>query len=119
MHEFSVTQAAVEAALEQAEQAGFSTITDAYLRMGTISSIDPESIRMYWAEIAEGTAADRARLHFRRVPTECLCMDCRHSFLVEVDLRACPACGGSQVRAVDDEYLALEAIDIQREPVPG
>jgi hydrogenase nickel incorporation protein HypA/HybF len=112
MHEFGVTETALETALERAELAGAAQITDVHLTIGSVSSIDPESIRLYWDEIATGTIADRANLHFRRVPTESYCADCEHSFMVEANLHPCPKCGGQQVRAVDDEFLALEAIDI-------
>ncbi len=114
MHEFGVTQAALEAALERAEEACAAQITDVHLAIGTVSSIEPNSIRMYWNEIAEDTIAERAILHFRHVPTECYCADCRHQFVVEAGLLPCPACRSEQVRAIDDEFLGLEAIDVEK-----
>lgn len=114
MHEFGVTQAALEAALERAEEASAAQITEVHLAIGTVSSIEPNSIRLYWDEIAEGTIAEDAMLHFRRVPSECYCADCRHQFVVEAGLLPCPACGSEQVRAIDDEYLGLEAIDVEK-----
>lgn len=116
MHEFGVTQAAVEAALERAEQANAASITDVHLVIGTVSSIETDSIRLYWEDIAEDTLAEQAKLHFRCVPTDCYCSECEHAFVVEVDLCPCPRCGGQQVRAVNDEFLALEAIDIESIP---
>ena len=113
MHEFGVTQAAFEAALDRAEESSASKITDVHLAIGVVSSIERESIRMYWAEIAQDTIAERAVLHFRSVPVECRCADCSHVFSVESNLYSCPSCGSVQVRAIDDEYLALEAIDIE------
>jgi hydrogenase nickel incorporation protein HypA/HybF len=114
MHEFGVTQAALEAALERAEEACAAQITEVHLAIGTVSSIEPNSIRLYWDEIAEGTIAEDATLHFRRVPSECYCADCRHQFVVEAGLLPCAACGSEQVRAIDDEYLGLEAIDVEK-----
>jgi hydrogenase nickel incorporation protein HypA/HybF len=114
MHEFGVTQAALEAALARAEDACAAQITDVHLAIGTVSSIEPNSIRLYWDEIAEDTIAEDAMLHFRRAPSECYCADCRHQFVVEEGLLPCPACGSEQVRAIDDEYLGLEAIDVEK-----
>lgn len=116
MHEFGVTQAALESSLERAEEAGAAQITDVHLAIGTVSSIEPNSIRLYWDEIAEGTLAEHAILHFRRVPTECTCANCRHPFTVEAQIHPCPVCGSEQVRAIDDEFLALEAIDVEKLP---
>ena len=114
MHEFGVTQAAFEATLERAEASAASTITDVHLTIGVVSSIEQESILMYWAEIAQGTIAEHAALHFRYVPVECRCTDCGQTFAVESHLYPCPSCGSEQVHAIDDEYLALEAIDIEK-----
>lgn len=116
MHEFGVTQAALEAALDRAEEVYAAQITDVHLALGTVSSIEPDSIRLYWNEIAEGTIAERAVLHFRCIPTECYCADCRHQFVVEAGLLPCPACRSEQVRAIDDEFLGLEAIDVEKLP---
>jgi len=114
MHEFGVTQAALEAALERAEEIGAARITDVHLAIGMVSSIEPSSIRLYWSEISEDTLAEGATLHFRRVPTESVCADCGHRVMVEAEIPPCPACGGESVHAVDDEFLGLEAIDIEK-----
>jgi hydrogenase nickel insertion protein HypA len=116
MHEFGVTQAALEAALQRAEEASAAQITDVHLAIGKVSSIEPSSIRMYWAEISEDTIAERATLHFRRIPTECVCADCGNRLLVEDDIPPCPACEGAHIRAIDDEFLGLEAIDVEKLP---
>lgn len=117
MHEFGVTQAALEAALQRAEEASVAQISDVHLTIGKVSSIEPSSIRMYWAEISEDTIAERATLHFRRIPTECVCVDCGNHLLVEDDIPPCPACEGAHIRAIDDEFLGLEAIDVEKLPM--
>jgi len=113
MHELSVTQSALEAALLRA---GTARITDVHLAIGTVSAIEPESIRLYWDEISKGTLAEGAVLHFQRVPTESVCMDCGHRFLIETEVPPCPACQGLHVSAVDDEYLGLAALDVEQQP---
>ena len=62
----------------------------------TVSSIEPNSIRLYWDEIGEGTTAEDAMLHFRCVPSECYCADCRHQFVVEAGLLPCPLAEASR-----------------------
>ena len=119
MHEFGVTQAALEAALQRAEETGAVQITDVHFAIGTVSSIEPSSIRLYWAEISEDTIAESASLHFRRIPTECVCADCGNRLMVEEEIPSCPACEGDHIRAVDDEFLGLAAIDVEKLPVEG
>jgi len=113
MHELSVTQSALEAALRRA---GAARITDVHLTLGTLSAIEPDSIRLYWDEISKGTLAEGAVLHFQHVPTESVCLDCGHRFLVEAEVPPCPACQGLLVSAIDDEYLGLAALDVEKRP---
>ena len=113
MHELSVTQSALEAALLRA---GAARIKDVHLALGTLSAIEPDSIRLYWDEISKGTLAEGAVLHFQRVPTESVCMDCGHRLMVEAEVPPCPACQGPHLRAVDDEYLGLAALDVEQQP---
>ncbi len=119
MHEFGVTQAAFEVALKRAEELGAARITDVHLVLGSVTSIEPSSIRLYWSEISEDSIAEDTALHFRSVPTDCICADCDHRFTVESELLPCPACGSDRVGAVDDEFMALEAIDIEKLPAEG
>lgn len=113
MHEFGVTQAALEAAIKNAEEAGAVQIAVVHLAIGTVSSIEPESIRLYWNEISKDTLAEGAVLKFRRVPTETACIDCGERYMPGSE-NACPSCASENVRVLDDEFLALEAIDVEQ-----
>jgi hydrogenase nickel incorporation protein HypA/HybF len=66
MHELSVTQSILEIALRHSHEG--HRITDLYLVIGQLSSMIDESVQFYWNIISEGTGAQGAMLHFRRVP---------------------------------------------------
>lgn len=114
MHELSVTESILEIALRHAEEAKASRITDLYLVIGQLSSLVDDSVQFYWDLISKDTPAEHACLHFRRIPTELLCLDCNHQYQPKVDDLTCPACHSPRVKVVAGEEFYLEAIDVER-----
>lgn len=114
MHELGVTENILHIALRYAEEAQASHITDVYLVVGDMSSIVNDSVQFYWDFVSEGTIAQKAQLHFRRVAAEMLCLVCQTTYALNNDL-ACPACGGTQVKVIAGEEFYLEAIDVEEE----
>jgi hydrogenase nickel incorporation protein HypA/HybF len=113
MHEMVITESVLKTALEHAGSAGASRITDIHLVVGQLSTFVDDSIQFYWDIISQGTLAEGAQLHFRRVPAELLCLECEAHYTLPGDDLACPECGGTQVRIVAGDELNLEAIDVE------
>lgn len=113
MHELSVTQSILDIALQHAEKAEAKRITDLYIVMGQLSSMVDDSIQFYWEIIARGTIAERATLHFRRVPAELQCRSCSTKYHPTDRELACPECGGVNTKIIAGEEFALESIDVE------
>ena len=111
MHELMVTESLLEIALRHAREAEAVRISDLYLVVGELSSVIDDSVQFYWDIVSEGTLAEGATLHFRRIPAEMACQDCAESYDPKVDL-TCPACGSSNVRVVSGQEFYLEAIEV-------
>jgi len=110
MHELAVTQSLVNIALRHATGA---RVTDLYLVVGQLSSMIDDSVQFYWDILSQGTAAEGAQLHFRRVPAEMQCFVCHHHFVMPSDTFACPSCGSAQVSVVAGDEFYLESIEVQ------
>lgn len=115
MHELPVTESILEIALRHAEEGGASRITDLYLVIGQLSSVVDDSVQFYWDILSKDTPAEGARLHFRRIPTEMVCLNCGLHYAPSKDDLACPNCGGVSIRVTAGEELYLEAIDVDKE----
>lgn len=113
MHELSVTESILEIALRHAEKANAQRITDLYLVIGQLSSIVDDSVEFYWDIIAKETIAAGANLHFKRLPTEVLCLACENRFSPNNVDYTCPQCRSSQIKIVQGEEFLLEAINIE------
>lgn len=113
MHELSVTESILEIALRHANQAGASRVTSLHIVVGQLASIVDDSVQFYWDIISQNTAAEKAQLHFRRIPVELHCLNCNLNYQPGKGDLACPACGSIQVKVINGEEFYLEAIEVE------
>jgi len=116
MHELSITQSILEIALRHGEQAKASKITNLNLVIGQLSSVVDDSVQFYWKMIAEGTLAESAQLHFKRIPARLECQECGQTYTLEGNqLDGCPACESVKIKVVAGKEFRLESIEIENE----
>ena len=113
MHELSVTESILEIALRHANQAQAKRVTALHLVIGQLASIVDDSVQFYWDIISAGTLAECARLNFRRIPAELLCLDCKQRYALNGEDLACPTCHSRRVEVAAGAEFTLEAIDIE------
>jgi hydrogenase nickel incorporation protein HypA/HybF len=114
MHELMVTENILEITLRHAKQAGDVRVTDLYLVVGELSSVIDDSVQFYWDFVSEGTAAEGAKLHFRRIPAELNCNICGKTYHLTDNL-TCPECESSDTRIIAGREFSLEAIEVSED----
>lgn len=114
MHELSVTQSILDIALRYAAEANAIRVTDLKLVIGQLSSIIDDSVQFYWDMISQGTLCEGAKLHFTRIPTTLLCLDCSQTYTLNREMTGCPNCGSERVRVTAGEEFYLENITIEQ-----
>jgi len=114
MHELPITESILEIALRHAQGAQASHITNLYLVIGQLASVVDESVQFYWDIVAQGTMAEGAILHFRRIPTTLKCSQCGHQYQPSGSDFACPLCNCVQFTVVSGQEFYVEAIDIEK-----
>lgn len=113
MHELAVTQSILKIALDHAEKVDAKRITDLHIVMGELSSMVDDSVQFYWEIIAKDTIAQKAQLHFRRIPAELQCVSCSEKYRPTNEELVCPKCGNAGAKIISGEEFALESIDIE------
>jgi hydrogenase nickel incorporation protein HypA/HybF len=113
MHELPVTQSILKIALEHAEKANAKRVLDLNLVIGELATMVDDSIQFYWEIIAKDTIAEKATLHFRRVPAELECLSCSEKYPPTDGEYACPKCGGLRVKVLAGEEFLLESINVE------
>jgi len=109
MHELAITENILDIAQKHAKG---QHITALHLVIGMLSSIVDDSVQYYWDIITQGTSAEGAKLHFRRIPTEFQCRDCEVRYIPVKDDYACPNCGSLRLIIVAGEEFYLESIEV-------
>jgi len=113
MHELSVTQTILETALKHAAQASAKKILHVNLLLGQFSDEREESIQFYWDDLAKGTPAQGATLHFERFPAEMCCRDCGFTFQPTEETGTCPACLSRRLHLISGDDVKMESIDVE------
>jgi len=113
MHELAVTESILEIALRHAPSREPVRIIGLYLVIGQLSSIVDDSIQFYWDIISEGTLAQGALLHFRRIPAEMSCQNCGNRYAPSEQALACPRCSSVQIQLVTGDEFYLESIEVE------
>ena len=115
MHELAVTQSILELAVKHARAAEASQISNIYIVMGELSTNVDDSIQFYWDMIAQGTLAEGAQLHFKRVPAQFQCTACSQSYHPADAELLCPQCGSTKIKIIAGEEFYLDSIDIENQ----
>lgn len=113
MRELVATQSILQNVLRRVETG--KRITDVYLVIGDLSNIKDDLVRLHWDRIAEGTPAQGARLHFRRIPALFSCMVCRHLFAPAGKDVVCPQCGSRGVKIEHGEEFYVDAVEVDED----
>jgi hydrogenase nickel incorporation protein HypA/HybF len=113
MHELPVTENILEVVIRHAEKADATKITNIYLVIGQMASVIDDSIQFYWDIVSKGTIAEKAHLHFNRIPTKFKCLNCDTQFIYNGEDFCCPNCNSQKVQIIDGEQFFLEAIDVE------
>jgi hydrogenase nickel incorporation protein HypA/HybF len=93
MHEYSLTRQIVKIVNRAAAEHGARRVTQVRLVVGTDSGIQPDSVQLYFSQIARGTPAEDATISVRLVPVEMRCPVCERNFIRPRFSFACPVCG--------------------------
>jgi hydrogenase nickel incorporation protein HypA/HybF len=110
MHELSLTQSILEAALQTADS---KRIVNVNLWIGPFSEDREESIKFYWRDLAKGTPGEGAQLHFQHVMMNMQCMACGGTFSLDDDRSICMYCHTNGSPLLDKDEVKLESIDLE------
>ena len=96
--------------LAVADEHGARRVDEVEVEVGVMRLIVPESLDMAFAVLAEGTAADGAKLTITEVPLTAKCLGCDAEFAAELDDFTCPDCGEADVDIVGGNDIILKSV---------
>lgn len=111
MRELNAIQSIFVKALVKAREAD-KRIKSLQLAIGELSELDQHSIQKHWEQLSQGTAAERAQLHFRFIRGEVQCMACFSKYDPVDGKIHCPYCGSYGAKILSGEEFFLESIEL-------
>lgn len=116
MHEMSIAQELIRQIEEHVSAERRPSVRNIALRIGTLSSILPESLTFCFDALVNQTLLQSAKLSIELVPYTLHCTACNHSFEPEGWAHVCPKCGSSQLISQTGQELELAYIELEESP---
>ena len=113
MHEYSITQSMLSLALEKANEAKASKITQINLVIGELSGIVDECVQFYFDFLSKDTIAAGAGLSFARTPTKLRCRKCEAVFSPKNYDWSCPDCHEAGIEIISGRECYMESIEVE------
>jgi hydrogenase nickel incorporation protein HypA/HybF len=113
MHELSIATSIVETVLQEIARKNLPPVQAIAVRLGALSSIDPEALRFGFDSIISETPLAQTKLEIEFVPVQGKCRACRREFAVEDFVFACPFCRSGQIEVTQGEELDVAYLEVE------
>ena len=109
MHELSLAQDILQAALTEAKKAGGRRIKEIHVKVReSIHHTEDYSLETCLEAIAKGTIAEGAEMKIVVVSPTLRCKECDFTFLAQESTLICPHCRSGELEELDAEEIDLE-----------
>lgn len=115
VHEFPVTQSICRIATEEARRIGARKVTRIFIAQGDYTDYVPEIIQEYFNIVSEGTLAEGAQLHIRKIPAVLHCRDCGMDSVVEHYRMRCPLCLSRETELKSGKEFYIESMEVEED----
>lgn len=113
MHELSIATSIVDTVLQEIERKNLPPVQTIAVRIGALSSVDPEALRFSFEAITAETPLAKTKLEIEHVPVRGKCHTCGLDFTVEDFIFACPSCQSGQIEVMTGEELEIAYLEVE------
>lgn len=119
MHEMGITQQILTTAIDAAERAGASRITEIRISIGELTEIVEDALHFAFEALTPGTMAEGATLTVTHVAARSRCRECGTEYGHDRFEMLCPQCGSFNVELLHGRELRIDAIEIEADEGPA
>jgi len=113
MHEFSIAEAILQVAREEADRHGGGRVRTVRCRIGIMRQVVPELLVEAFAHLAAEAGWGGASLDIQTAPVRVRCGACGGATPSEVVRFDCPLCGAVDVRLEDGDELEVTGLTLE------
>lgn len=107
MHELSIADNIIHAVKEAAQSRGMLTVSTIGVRIGSLSSVDPDALTFGFDVLKRDQGMEDCELAIEFVKTSARCTKCSREFEVEDFVFVCPDCGSSQCELLSGQEIEI------------
>ncbi len=112
MHELSIAQDLVQAAVDEVGRHGGSRVVSVELVIGALVGVEPEALTFCFPVAAAGTVCDGAELRIEIEPATGHCSNCTTTSEVRELMSPCPQCGAWPLGLTGGREMRLRALEV-------
>jgi hydrogenase nickel incorporation protein HypA/HybF len=114
MHELALMEEVRQLAEQELVRAGARQIHRMQLRIGSLSGVNPEALRLAFAVVMadDNPNGEPTTLDLEVVPTLCFCPHCQQSFAPADVIHACHRCGALSSQLLQGRELELVQLEV-------
>lgn len=112
MHEFGIAESLLNTAIETARTNHATRVEQINIRIGALAGVVDEALQFAFDALADGTAAQGARLVIEPVPVTCYCAACARPFEPPRFSYRCPICQALSREIKTGRELQLSSIEV-------
>jgi hydrogenase nickel incorporation protein HypA/HybF len=114
MHEMAIAENIMQIIENRLNQSGQKAqVTRVNLRVGKLTNVEPEALRLSFEAISRDTPLEKATLCIDSVPVRGKCEDCGKNFGLSESDFACPSCGSFRMVIETGRELFVESFEIE------
>ncbi len=111
MHEASIVESLLELVCQSAP--ADARIRRVDVRVGLLTGVSPDSMRLYFEVMREGTACADAELEVTMAPLQARCAACGQDHSLREAVWLCPACGAYPLDFRNGDELHVSSIEVE------
>lgn len=112
MHELSIAASIVDTVLQEIQRKNLSLVQTIAVRIGALSSVDPEALRFGFDAIIVDTPLVNTKLEIEFVPVQGKCRACNSEFAVQGFVFSCPHCNSRQIDMTRGDELDIAYLEV-------
>jgi hydrogenase nickel incorporation protein HypA/HybF len=113
VHEIAVMDGALQVVLDEAHKAGATRVYTVCLRIGTLSGVVPDALRVAFDALSPGTLADGANLVIDEVTAKFWCNSCAREFTAADRFAECPDCRQPSADLRAGREMEISSLEIE------
>jgi len=113
MHELTIVDSLLAAALDEAGRHGATAITRIKCRIGRLRQIDQQLLREAFEVVRCGSLARHALLEVTYESVRLACRQCSQRIELEEWRFECPGCGSSDIELTGGDQIELTSLELE------